>query len=216
LGETSSDFETILLASFDFVLLELAQLDLISALRKQGSFVFSSDTPSNGISNFSTRTIAGLSAPLYPSAIRELVVPAWGLPNGKLDRTSDQEFTDLWLANGTSYTGRPRIWRLYPSEQQLQTWPVADTDNETATCLFEYTAPPTTLAAGAAITEVLMEDLPPLLTGLYRHGLKFQDETIRDLQMAEAMWALGIAAMKTRQMRRQFTGRDVQIKYRDI
>lgn len=216
LGDTSAGFLGILSKTFDFVVMELAQLDCIQALRKTGTFVFSSGTASSGIANFSTRTIAGLASPLYPSAIHRLFVPAWASPLGLLQRQADDLFESYWLANGITYTGRPRIWRVYPNEQQLQVWPVADTDNTAATCLFEYSAPPTTLADGADVVEIQFVDIPTVLAGLYRHGVKFQDETIRDMQAAESMWGQGVAIMKARRVKAQFTGRRVQIRYNDF
>jgi hypothetical protein len=216
LGDTSPGFLAILSSTFTFVVLELAQLGCISALRKTASFLFSVGTANQGILTFNTGTIAGLAAPLYPSAIHRLFVPAWGIPANQLQRKADDEFEALWLEYSTTYSGRPSIWRVYPNEQQLQVWPAADTGSASASCLMEYTGPPADLADSADIVEIQTVDIPTLLAGLYRHGVKFQDETIRDLAAAEQMWAVGIAVLKNRQVKAQFTGRKVQVRYRDF
>jgi hypothetical protein len=216
LGDMSAGFLAILSTTFDFVVLELAQHGVLSTLTKESAFLFSAGTPSNGILNFSTRTITGLAAPLFPSQINKLIVPAWGAPWGKLTKASDDDFETQWLAYGTAYTDRPHLWRVYPNPTQLQVWPVAQADFASASCLVEHLAPPATLNDGDEIVEVLIEDIPTLLAGLYRHGLKFQDETIRDMANAEAMWVAGLTAMRQRQVKAQFSNRPVQIRIRDF
>jgi hypothetical protein len=215
LGDTSAGFLGILSHAFDFVLLELAQLECIGALRRTSQFVFNTGTVSNGLRAFSTRTITALPAPLYPSSLHRLLVPGWGV-QGLLSRKNDADFEQLWIGSGTTYTGRPQIWRTYPSEQQLQVWPQGDDDSASATCLVEYTAPPDTLVDTDPIEEIGLVDIPTILAGLYRHGIKFQDETISSMAQAENMWNVGVGAMKTRRTNAEFHGRYVQIRYRDV
>lgn len=216
LGDTSAGFLAILSHAFDFVLLELAQLDCLSALRRTSPFPLTEGVVSRGLLECSTQAITGLAAPLYPSALRRLFVPEWGAAGGQLERTSDGAFETEWMNHGVAYTGRPRRWRAYPNIQQLQLWPAPDDGSRGATALLEFDAPPTQLGDLDPIEELALVDLPTLLAGLYRHGVKFQDETIKDMGVAENMWAVGIGVLKTRLAKAQYTGRMVQIGYRDV
>jgi len=44
----------------------------------------------------------------------------------------------------------------------------------------QWMAAPVTLADNATITEISLVDLPTILAGLSRDGVKFQDEILRD------------------------------------
>jgi hypothetical protein len=133
-----------------------------------------------------------------------------------LQRKADADFEQLWIGSGVEYLGRPQIWRTYPNERQLQVWPNPDDDSLGATCLCEYTTPPAALADTDPIEEVQLVDIPTVLAGLYRHGLKFQDETISSMPAAEAMWSQGVGAMKSRRVAAEFHGRPLQIRYREV
>ena len=49
----------------------------------------------------------------------------------------------------------------------------------------QWMAAPVTLADNATITEISLVDLPRILAGLSRDGVKFQDGTLRDEMSVE-------------------------------
>jgi hypothetical protein len=208
-GDT--DFETTVLEPIvDDVIRELAQRDAIGALRKSTTFNLVQSQQ-----NYDTRTITGLSAPDYPAEIRRLIVYAWGWTEGRLVRRSDPEFERAMLEDGSTYEARPRIWRTYPNEQQLQVYPLPDADNDAAVVTIEYIAPPTVLGTATEISEIRDEDLPTIMAGVYRYGVAFQDETITDQRRADLLFEQGIQRMKARRERARFAGRRRQVSYRD-
>ncbi len=220
IGDTNATFISGTLSPiFDFVLLELSAEGCLSLLRKQSSFALNASgvTSANGLSSVdvAAASVLNLAVGRTPERIEKLVVPAWGT-QGDIQKSEDLDFEADWLANGTTYTGQPRRWRIYPNISTVQLWPALDSDSATATCLMTWVDSPTTLTDSASITEVQWSDLPTVLAGLYRHGLSFQDETLKDASMAEARWLAGVALMKSRITKQQMMGRPVQIKYRDL
>lgn len=220
IGDTNATFLSQTLSpAFDMVLLELGQDDCISLLNTETAFTFNAAgcVASNGVLDITMNhaSILNLATGRYPERIYRLLVPAWGV-EGRLRKVSHREFEDLWLPQGTTYTGRPRVWRIHPDMNHVQVWPVPDSESATATCLLHWMAAPSILADSADIVEVSLVDLPTILAGLYRVGIKFQDETIRDATMAEALWQQGKQAMRARIARQQYSGRAVQIKYREV
>ena len=215
LGDTSTGFLTGPLSNaFNFVLLELAQLGCLSMLRRQNSYLFSNAacTTSNGLLLIDTSALLGLTQE-PEDILNPIVVPAWGTPEGYIQKDDEQTFMRRWLGASTA-TGRPQYWRAYPNLSQLQLWPAPDADSLTATFFISWMAAPATLADNAEIAEVHMTDLPTVLAGLYRYGVTFRDETFNDLGVAEKRWAEGVAAMKRRQHMVQNDGKMNQIAYR--
>ena len=215
LGDTSADFLSVLSHAVDFVVLELAQLRAIGTLTRTCPLPFAGGTANQGVWEYDTGALTGLTPPLLPAGLEAIRVPGWGPTQGLLQRLPDWQFEELWLTHGADYVGRPQLWRTYPSVARLQVWPVPDDQSRTATGVLEYTAPPATLADTDPIAEVELTDIPTVLAGLYRHGIKFTDETVRDTATAENMWGVGVAAMKSRLTLREFTGRPIRIRYRD-
>jgi hypothetical protein len=216
LGDTSADFLNVLSKAFDFVVLELAQLRAIGTLTRTCPLPFASGTANQGVLQLDTGPLCGLAAPLLPAQLNAIRVPGWGPTQSLLQRLPDWQFEELWLTHGAAHVGRPQLWRTYPSIARLEVWPVPDSANLSASGVLEFVAPPATLADTDPIAEVELTDIPTLLAGLYRHGVKFTDETIRDIAVAENMWGVGVAAMKTRLTLRELSGRPIQIRYQDI
>jgi hypothetical protein len=216
IGDDNAQFKaTVLSKAFDFVLLELSQLDCLSLLRKQSSKVFSDPAGAiaNGLLNINLATLLGVQP---ERVLGDIIVPAWQSYEGRIIRLEDKMFESNWLNSDPSYRNKPRYWRLYPSQLQLQLWPAPDSPDNAATYLIEWTAPPTTLADNDTIAEVLLSDMPTILAGLYRYGILFQDETIRDEKTAEFRWQQGVHEMRARAERALRNGRMRQISYREF
>ena len=220
IGDENAMFtSTVLSNAFDFVLLELSQLDCLSLLRKQTSKAFndSACVAANGLLNVNLQTLLGLPTGSQPEKVTgDILVPAWGMYEGRLKRLDDLDFEARWLSSDPAYTAKPRYWRLYPTVAQLQLWPTPGATEIAASFLIEWVAPPTTLADNADITEILLSDLPTVQAGLYRYGILFQDETIRDQQAAEVRWQQGTMLMRQRAERAMRNGRPRQIRYNEF
>ena len=202
--------------AFDFVLLELAQEDCLSLLRQVAVFPFNDPACVTGhwTHNIDTATLLGLAAGILPEGIESLLVPEWGASVGYLMKLSEGDFNAKWMAGG-SHPGKPRYWRIYPDLSQVQLWPAPDTESLTAVCHLTWHAPPTTLADGDTIADVLPSDLPTLLAGLYTYGILYRDEAFNDQAKAQALWQQGKVTMRERKFRVQHYGRRNQIVYRN-
>ena len=218
LGDEDPNFITLQLSPiFDMVLLELAQADCLT-LRRQTSILLNQSGCSSayGILNIATPTVLSLTTGQTPERIYQLFVPAWGKDAGWITRISDEQWNAKWLgATATDY-GKPKWWRVFPNLSQLQLYPNPNTTDAAATCLIEWEQNPTTLNNSDTIVDVLYSDLPTLLAGVYRHGIIFRDETLSDLQVAEARWQQGCQTMRERKLRANFYGRRNQVAYRDF
>jgi hypothetical protein len=220
IGDTNSSFITSTLSpAFDFVLIELAAEECVGLLRKLSTFALNVPgvNTSDGLTSITLAhsSVLNLAAGRLPQRIKRVTVPSWGWPYGRLRKADDEEFERYWLAHGASYSGQPRLWRQYPTPATLQLWPAVSSDWNTATLFLEWIAAPTTLTDNQDITELMWSDLPTILAGLYRVGVKFQDETIADSGAAEALWLAGVAKMRARHNTLDTNDRDVRIKYRE-
>lgn len=213
LGDSSAGFTTILGKVFDRVLEELAANECIGQLRKEASYQFTAGTTS-----YDAGTICGLSAgppQVYPIRVEKLHVPSWGF-EGRLEKVEDEGKWDALIATyGATLSARPKWWRVYPNETQIQAFPVPTSDDTTASALkVLHWAPPAALGVNDNIAEIRNENLHVIIAGCVWYGLVFQDETLVDKDRALVEWRTGMAMMKGQQRRARYG--DVQrIRFRD-
>jgi len=205
LTSISPALEPIVGEVFDFVLVDLAQRGVISALYTEATFALGAE----GVYQYNTRTITGLAAPHYPYLVQSVLVPAWGYPNGVLVRVDKPTFDAARLSS--SVYGRPRIWRIYPNETQLETWPPVDRANAAASARVLYLAPPTLISGPTEITEVRFEDLNTLVNGCLYWAARYfpadQVEGVQDQAHAQALYESGAARMQARAEQRRLSPR---------
>ena len=219
-GDEDAGFKALLSATFDYVLLELAQEECLPMLRRQTSFQLNNAAcvaSGDGLLRINTQSLLSLPVGSFPDRLLDdLLVPAWGMPLGRIRRVDDATFVNTWLANGAGVTGRALLFRVFPHMGQLELWPAPSAEFIAATCLMSWLAPPATLTDNADITEISLTDIPTILAGLYRHGIEFRDETLNNRELAEGRWLQGVQLMKSRQHRALNQGRKSQIVYRDF
>jgi hypothetical protein len=208
LTSISSTLNTIVGEVFDFVLADLASRGAISALSKEATFTLGAA----GVYQYNTRTITGLAAPHYPYRVQALLVPAWGYPDGVLVQVDKQTFDAAQLGN-TTY-GRPRMWRIYPNETQLEMWPPVDAANAAASARVFYLAPPTSISGATEITEVRFEDLNTLVNGCLYWAARYlpadqAEGIIQDQAQVQALYESGAARMQARAEQRLMSPRKV-------
>jgi hypothetical protein len=206
LTSISSTLNTIVGEVFDFVLADLAQRGAISALAKEATFALGAA----GVYQYNTRTITGLASPHYPYRVQSLLVPAWGYPDGLLVQADKPAFDAARL--GSSTWGRPRIWRIYPDDTQLETWPPVDQANAAASARVFYLAPPTIISGTTEITEVRFEDLNTLVNGCLYWAARYlpadqAEGIIQDQAQAQALYESGAARMQARAEQRRMSPR---------
>lgn len=185
LGDQSTAFLAEVSAAFDFVLQDLAAQECISALRR----VSTADVTGLDQRNYPTRDLTGLTTPDYPVRIFSLTVWGWGIAS-QLELVNDGLYEMQRQLDGETRRGRPRIWRVYPNESNVQVHPPADADNsgETIECL--YLAPPTVITGGTQIDEVRREHLETVVHGLRARLAEVLEETAAD---AATYWQLYVA-----------------------
>ena len=198
---------------FDFVLGEMAEAGILTSLIKNDTFELA-----DGTRYYSTRTMASLTAPRYPTKIKNLRVWVWGETQGFINQETDELFESRRLRGGDA-SGRPRAWRYYPNETQIEVYPVPGPDEDEQEVSFLYMAPPTILAGANNVEEVRFQDLPTLIKGLRYYGLKeLMDPDDMgsyqiDLETARLDWESMLGPKRREAALRLYTSRAKQAVY---
>lgn len=193
LGDTSTEYLSILSNIFNFVLIDLSAGELIDALHKQATFAITEDART-----YNTRTITALSAPFYPLRILALDVPSWGYLSHVKQAENVLEFERFKGVYGEDYRDRFRMWRTYPNRETLEVWPPASAEAATATATVTYITPVETLDDGDDIEQLFHEDLETVVWGLVARGCPFKEDTGFDLASAYTLYEKGKSAMWAR------------------
>jgi len=105
-------------------------------------------------------------------------VPAWGDPEGRLKKLSQEDFLTKMLEDGVTVEGRPQYYSIF-ADNALRVHPLADstnapsapTDNEK---LHIYKrAEMSTLSLGDDIREIKRSHIPTIIMGAYAFGAVF-------------------------------------------
>lgn len=181
LGDTSSDFVAqILTPALDFVLLDLAQHEAMSSLRRTRVFTVTDAR------DYDTREITKLM-PHYPLMIERIYVWAWGAVVGRISKVDQQTLDNTRLQDGEDATGPWRMWSSTTNPYLLRVHPPAGVDEAGVEAEVTYVAPPAALAANDDILEIGQEHLETLVFGIHARACAFKGETSQD---ANNQWQL--------------------------
>jgi hypothetical protein len=149
--------------------------------------------------------------------VYKVFVPAWGDPQGKLNKKTDDEFLNLMFEDGFELTGRPYAYNIF-GPNALRLHPIPNLENAPVT--------PTTLQKiyvwkykdiehldeTDEIVEIKGKHTPLLIYGAYAMGAKF--DSILDASDARGMFERGIKRLffdETLDLERA-----KQVRYRDL
>lgn len=214
LGDESTTFKNTILFSYcEWVVRDMAQAGCLdNTLRRTATFNFTAS-----VQSYAATTITGESE--APLEIRRLFVPAWGWPTGIISKVDDDTYNSEVATLGPALTGRPLYWRTYPNVTQVQVFPIPDADNSGASfpCTIEYTDHPTAVGLiGDTIVDVLTEELPALVAGVYWMGALFTEETHGNVERARDEYEAWKNRMLNRHQKDARSGRAVHIKPRQF
>ena len=126
----------------------------------------------------------------------KVFVPAWGDPEGVLQKINLDEYLQQMLSDGTTATGRPKYYTIFAARTlrihppaNLTNAPVSPTNNDKLT-IWKY-KDIAHLADTADITEIKIKHTPTLLWGAYSMGARF--DNLGDVGDVEGKYERGIS-----------------------
>lgn len=149
--------------------------------------------------------------------VRLVEVPAWGEPEGKLIKCSDDEFRAQIRTDGTTYQSRPRWYSIF-AQRTLRLHPLADAANaplvptdaqKLHVVKYKDIAH---LAEDDDVTEIRMKHAPTLIFGAYSMGARF--DSLGDVVDATAKYEAGIVRIVADQT--LDLDRPYRSKYQDV
>lgn len=181
--DKSGAMRNLVLAWVDIVLDDIASRGLLKSLEREETAAL----------------VAGQREYALPDdtdKVRLVEVPAWGEPQGRLVKLSDEDFRRMIRSDGTTYSTRPKWYTIF-ARTTLRLHPIPDADNTPNTptdaqklhvVKFKDIAH---LAEDDDLTEIRPKHTPTLIYGAYSMGARF--DTLGDVVDATAKYEAGIA-----------------------
>lgn len=188
LGDSSTDFTTIVNGLFDTVWQDMAAAECLGDLKATATFDLVEDQEDYALATILTTA---------PIRVLTVWIPSFGTSGSAplfRQAESEDEYQGMRAA-WTDLRGTPRLWRVSPTRSTLQLWPPVDADNAGADLgSITYFGPPTAVGASAQ-PDIPVEDTPTIIWGLIAHAATFRDESLSDVDQAMQMYERGKSQM---------------------